>query len=378
MGATKPLNNPNQVIRAAVVDDSPTARELIMALLSNSKGIVVVGSGATGEDAVRLVRRMKPDVLCMDVRMPIMDGLEATRHIMRESPLPIILVTSSMMAEDVDLTFRALKAGALTVVKKPGLADPETCDNLLNTVRLMAGLPVVHHWGREPQRPTPPSTASVKTAAQSGDLTELTRTLEIIGIASSTGGPGTLATILSPLPADFPWPLLIVQHVSPGFGQGLAEWLNTQTPLTVGLAGHGDVPQPGMVLLAPDDYHLQVNRSKVVELYKGEPYRGLRPSANFLFNTLASVYREAAMGIILTGMGNDGVDGMEAMQRAGGLTIAQDEESCVVYGMPREAALRGAASRVLPPEGIAALLLGLAQRKKSAGSLRSEPKGGTG
>lgn len=349
------------IIQVVVVDDSPTARELLVALMQAEEGLAVIGVGSSGEDAVRLVKRLKPDVLTMDVQMKNMDGLEATRQIMRECPLPIILVTSSMMSQDVDLTFRALKAGALTVVRKPGLADPETCANLVQTVRLMAGLPVVHHWGRSAAS-YPPPVAPAGGALP--EINDLHKSLEVIGIASSTGGPGTLATILSALPADFPWPILAVQHVTPGFGLGLAEWLDTQTPLRVRLAEHGDAPQPGKVLLAPDDYHMQVSARGLIELYKGEPYRGLRPSANFMFRTLAATFKARALGIILTGMGDDGLEGLQNLYQAGGLIVAQDEQSCVVYGMPRAVVQAGIASQVLPPEKISGLLTQLAQRRK--------------
>jgi two-component system, chemotaxis family, protein-glutamate methylesterase/glutaminase len=353
------LRSSSETIRAVVVDDSPTARELIVALLNNEEGIQVVGTGNTGEDAVRLVKRLKPNILAMDVCMPEMDGVEATRNIMRECPVPIVLMTSTMMSEDVNLTFRAMKAGALTVAKKPGLADPDTCSTLIQTIRLMAGLPVVHHWGRQSNIDRTP----VPTRVSGVDLIKIASQLRLVGIASSTGGPGALANILGVLPENFPWPILIVQHVTVGFGQGLAEWLNTQTRLRVSLAGHGDTPTAGQVLLAPDDYHLQLNAKGLVELIKGTPYKGLRPSANYLFSSLAEVYGVKALGIILTGMGNDGADGMEAMYKAGGWTIAQNEESSIVYGMPREAVERGVVRQVLPPDGISAVLMSLAQQK---------------
>ena len=178
----------------------------------------------------------------------------------------------------------------------------------------------------------------------------------MIGVAASTGGPAALAAVLGALPAAFPTPILVVQHVTRGFTAGLAEWLAGQTPLRVALAGHGDTPPPGTVLIAPDDYHLQVNARGVVELCKEPPYRGLRPSANYLFRALAHAYGPRAVGVMLTGMGDDGVEGLAALHQAGGLTLAQDEQSCVVYGMPREARARHAVDRVLPLDQIAAAL----------------------
>jgi two-component system chemotaxis response regulator CheB len=347
-------------IRAVVVDDSPTAQKLLVTILQEAEGIQVVGVGADGEEAVRLTKRLRPDVVTMDVRMPRMDGLEATRRIMRDTPTPIVVVTADLMQADMNLTFEALRAGALTVVGKPGLADTGTCEKVIRTVRLMAAVPVVHHWDRREWRPPEALEASHPPAPATtpGPLAEkdVEGHVQMIGIASSTGGPATLAKILGRLPADFSAPILIVQHVSSGFVAGLAEWLDRVTPLHVGLAGHGETPQPGTVLLAPDGYHVQVNVQGVVELHKKPPYKGLRPSANFLFHSLARAYGPRAIGVVLTGMGDDGVEGLLALRQAGGLTLAQDEQSCVVYGMPREAVARDAVDQVLPLDQIAPTL----------------------
>lgn len=340
-------------IRVVVADDSPSARELLVALLQNSEGIQVVGVAANGREAVRLVGRLQPNVVTMDIVMPEMDGLEATRQIMRETPTRIVVVTSSLMRADVDLTFEALQAGALTVLRKPGLADPETCDKVVQTVRLMAEVPVVHHWGRKP--PVFKAAASDTDTQKLLDL-DRQRKILLVGIASSTGGPAALARLLRPLPADFPVPILGVQHITRGFIGGLADWLDGETALQVEIAGHGDIPRPGTFLLAPDDYHMQINAWGVVELLREAPYKGLRPSANPLFHSLARNYGPRALGIVLTGMGDDGAEGIEALYQAGGLTVAQEQSSCVVYGMPREAIERRAIHRVLVPEEIALML----------------------
>jgi two-component system, chemotaxis family, protein-glutamate methylesterase/glutaminase len=356
-------------IRAIVVDDSPTAQKLLVTILQRAEGIQVVGVGADGEEAVRLTKRLRPSVVTMDVRMPRMDGLEATRRIMRDTPTPIVVVTADLMQADMNLTFEALRAGALTVVGKPGLADRETCERVIRTVKLMAAVPVVHHWDRRDWRPPealealhPPAPA---TRADPSVEKDVEGQVQMIGIASSTGGPATLAKILGRLPADFSAPILVVQHVTNGFVTGLAEWLDGVTPLHVGLASHGETPQPGNILLAPDDYHVQVNAQGVVELSKGTPYKGLRPSANYLFHSLARAYGHRAIGIVLTGMGDDGVEGLLALRQAGGLTLAQDEQSCVVYGMPREAVTRDAVDQVLPLDQIAPTLRRVTDSKKA-------------
>ena len=380
-------------IRVVVIDDSSTACELLVAILQGAGGIQVTGVGHNGEDAVRLTKRLRPDVVTMDVRMPKMDGLEATRRIMREVPTPIVIVTgSNFMRAEATLTFDALRAGALTVVSKPGLADPETCTKVIQAVRLMSEVPVVHHWDRRrsdgstgsPQRlvegrdrKPPPATPALSRSPERSEGTvegpvapslstdaDDQQRVQMIGIAASTGGPAALAAVLGPLPADFPVPILVVQHITRGFVAGLAEWLNGETPLRVSLTSYGDTPQPGDVLLAPDDYHLQVNVQGVVELCKEPPYKGLRPSANYLFRSLARAYGPRAMGIVLTGMGDDGAEGLEALHQTGGLTLAQNEQSCVVYGMPREAVARNAVDRVLALDQIALTLRQLAQPQK--------------
>jgi two-component system chemotaxis response regulator CheB len=358
-------------IRIVVVEDSPTARELLTTLFQRAGGMEVIGVAPDGKEGVRLVSQLRPDVVTMDVRMPEMDGLEATRRIMHQAPTPIVIVTNSTMRADMDLTFEALQAGALTVVRKPGLADPETCDKVVRAVRLMSQVPVVHHWGRGRRaiRETARSPERDMTAAQparrgqkkpSSDAWHLSAEVGLlvqrIGIAASTGGPGTLAKILGLLPGDFRVPILVVQHITRGFAIGLAEWLDGVTALRVRLAGHGEVPRPGTALLAPDDYHMQVSSAGVVELSKKPPFKGVRPSADYLFHSLAHAYGPRAMGILLTGMGDDGAEGLSVLHDMGGLTIAQDEGSCTVYGMPREAVARNAVDRVLTPDQIVQVL----------------------
>jgi two-component system chemotaxis response regulator CheB len=345
----------NKEIRIVVVDDSQTARELLVALYE-SAGFRVVGVGKNGEDALQLVVKHKPNIVSMDVVMPKMDGLEATRAIMREHPTPIVIVTASLMRADTDLAFEALKAGALTAVQKPGIEDPETCDKLIETMRLMASVSVIRRWSENKPRETRQDGLSVLPEGKG---------VRLIGIASSTGGPGVLAQILKPLPRHFPIPIIIVQHVTNGFALGLAEWLHEQMNLDVMLAGHGDIPKAGLVLLPPDDYHLQVSKSGSIELSKAPPYKGLRPSANYLFNSMARFYGASGMGIILTGMGDDGAEGMEAMRKTGALTFAQDEESCVVYGMPLEAVKRKAIKQSLTPDQISQYLMGMAAQRET-------------
>lgn len=341
-------------ITVVVVDDSPMVRQLVVEILQDA-GMQVVGVGANGEEAVQLVQRLRPDVLTLDIRMPKMDGLEATRQIMSQVPTPIVIVAGTLAQADADIAFEALRSGALTMVRTPGLADREGCAKLVQTVRLMADVPVVHHW--LPRRPAQSDSASAAVVLRVADCPHR---VQMVGMVASTGGPAMLATVLAQLPADFPLPILVVQHITRGFVGGMAEWLGAQVKLRVGIANHGDTPAPGTVLLAPDDYHLQVNVGGSTELTKEPPYKGLRPAGNYLFRSLALAYGPRAVGIVLTGMGDDGADGLRALRRAGGLTLAQGESSCVVYGMPHEAVVHKSVEHVLSPDEIARTLLNLA------------------
>lgn len=351
-------------IRVVIVDDSPTVRNLLASILSEA-GMDVLATGNDGLDAVRLVQELKPDVLTMDIRMPNMDGLEATRRIMREQPTPIVIVTGSLKYQDVDLTFQAMRAGALAVVNKPGILDQETCDKVVQAVQNMAGVHVIHHWGKTQAAVPPQVKALEKEVSRLVDISRYPD-LRVVGIASSTGGPSALAAVLADLPADYPFPVMVVQHVSPGFTSGLVEWLSSVTKMPVDVGTHGDKLKPGTIVFAPDDYHLQANQRGEIELSHAPAYKGLRPSANPLFESLAKHYGKRAVGIILTGMGDDGANGMESLHQAGGLTVAQDKKSCVVYGMPHEAVLRNAIDAQMNLEEIALFLKRLGEIRKNA------------
>lgn len=334
--------------RVVIVDDSPSARHMLSALLQSTSEMRVVGVAADGQEGIRLVNRLRPDVVLMDISMPGMDGLAATREIMDQSPTPIVIVSSSLTRQDVDLTFQALEAGALTIVRKPGLSDPQTCEQILEVIRLMSRVPV--------------DARAAKAGANSRDAQAALKPLperqeiRVIGIAASTGGPAALAEILGALPADYPVPILGVPQIAKGFSGGLADWLDTQTALRVAIAGHGESPHPGSFLLPPSDYHIQVNAWGLIELSKAPPVNGIRPSANVLFQSLANNYGPRAAGIVLSGMGDDGAEGMWALHQSRGLTVVQSQESSIASGMPQEVVLRNAADCVLAPAEIADLL----------------------
>ncbi len=331
----------------------------MVSVLQSTPGIQVVGTARNGAEAIRLTRRLKPDIITMDIHMPEMDGLEATRLIMNEMPRPIVIVSASIAQNERDLTFSALQAGALSVLEKPTIYDaPEIHYRLANQVKLMAEVKVVRRWSNSASTPAPAPQLPPRKK------TEGKANLQIVTIASSTGGPGILAEILRGLPASFSLPILIVQHITPGFGEGLAAWLDGQTSLKVRLARHSDEPHPGEVLIAPDDHHMQINGMGLVALSKTAPFHGLRPAANVLFHSVAQVYGATAVGMILTGMGGDGAEGLLAIRQAGGRTIAQDKETCIVFGMPAVAIEMGAAEQILPVNKMAAALVALIEEQQ--------------
>ncbi|HEY74466.1 MAG: chemotaxis response regulator protein-glutamate methylesterase [Chloroflexi bacterium] len=333
------------IIRVLVVEDSPTVQAILVSMLQDTPGFEVVGRAQNGQDAVRLTARLRPDVITMDIRMPRMNGLEATRQIMSTTPTPIVVITSAVYDKDLNVAFNAIAAGALTVVEKPKGLGPEAYeavrDQLVTTIRLMSDVQVVTLWpSRQRPAPSPSPQADV----------------ELIAIASSTGGPGVLREILSALPGDMSIPIAVVQHITSGFARGFAQWLDSTTELQVAIAQDNKPLTPGRALIAPDDTHVTIRRGGIVCLDHSPPVKGLRPSATLLFDSVAETYGAAAAGVVLTGMGQDGADGLEKLKQAGGRVIAQDEASCVVFGMPKAAIERGVTDHVLPPDKIASVL----------------------
>lgn len=343
------------MIRVLVAEDSAVVREHLLYLLDRAAALQVVGTARDGLDAVEQAKRLKPDVVLMDVHMPRMNGYDATRRIMEEVPTPIVMISASFNRDEVGMTFEALKAGALTVLEKPaGPEHPlhaEQARQLVETLRLMAEVKVIRRWPRRQAPPAPP-----RLDASSN------RRIRIIAVGASTGGPAVTAEILEKLPRGFEIPLLLVQHIAPGFVGGLADWLGGQTALTVKLAEPGEPVRPGTVYLAPDKYQMGVSRDERIRLTVGEAAEdGFSPSASYLFRSVAEAYQRSAMGVLLTGMGRDGASGLLRLREVGGLTVAQDKESSVIFGMPGEAVRLGAAELVLSPEEIAALIGNLAR-----------------
>ncbi|RFP14780.1 MULTISPECIES: chemotaxis-specific protein-glutamate methyltransferase CheB [unclassified Duganella] len=348
------------VIRVLVVDDSPVARELLAYLLNSDPALEVIGVVADGEQAVEAAARLRPDVITMDIHLPRLDGYAATRMIMETCPTRIVMVTASPVAHEVADNFRVLEAGALAVLAKPsGPGHPEHAqitEELLRTIKLMAEVSVVRRWRRSETWGAGGASASASAAPAPAPVAGAELRLVVIG--ASTGGPLALHTILARLKQPFAAPILVVQHISPGFVAGLVEWLGRGCGGAVRVAGHGELALAGNVYLAPDDAHMTVRAEGGVAriaLSSAPAEHGARPAVAQLFHS-AAAFGPRAAGVLLTGMGRDGAQELLTMQQAGALTIAQDADSAIVNGMPGEAVRLGAARHVLAPEAIAGLL----------------------
>lgn len=342
------------MIRVLVAEDSPTARQLLVTMLTSDPGITVVGEARNGAEAVEMAERLRPDLITMDVQMPVLDGLEATMRIVGKVPTPIIIVSSQANAGELELSLEATRAGALMVLPKPegphSSRFREQQEHLVAMVKAMSDVKVVRRWGAS--TPAKPHRAFItpKPVQSTGQP-------RVVTIGASTGGPAALRDVLAALPGNFPIPILVVQHISKGFLGGLANWLAANTRLEVRVASSSDIARAGVVYLAPDDHHLGIREDGRIVLSSAPPVGPFRPSASRLFESAAEAFGGRMIAVILTGMGDDGVSGLRAVHAAGGLVIAQDEATSVVYGMPREAARAGVVRTVLPLPEIAAHLV---------------------
>ncbi len=346
--------------RVLVVDDSAFMRYVISKELSADPSIQVVGMARDGLDALQKIAQLKPDVVTMDLEMPRMDGLTALEKIMREMPVPVILL-SSWTQEGAAVTIRGLELGAADFVAKPSAVQATAAGDiwhqLIAKVKGAGSLDGRRLGGRNrpayaairdlPQTPVQP-VAAARPAAKAE---------KVVVIGTSTGGPRALFEVVPRLPAGLPAGVLLVQHMPPGFTRSLASRLNDVSHLPVREAAEGDLVQTGQVLLAPGDFHLTVRRGGRVALEKSPPVHGVRPSVDITMEAAASVFGAATVGVVLTGMGVDGTSGSLAIRRAGGLVMAEDEATCVVYGMPRSVFEAGAASRVVRLEAMAAAIV---------------------
>jgi two-component system chemotaxis response regulator CheB len=346
-----------------VVEDSSSVREFLVYLFASDQEIQVIGTANNGEEALVAVKDKKPDVITMDIHMPKMDGYTATRAIMESFPTPIVIVTGSSSAKEMATTISALEAGALAVIKRPmGIGHPDhaaTARELIQTVKLMSEVKVIRRWAQR----RAPAPEGLKPIAQ--EPVPVARDVRLVAIGLSTGGPPVLQQLLSKLPKDFYIPIIIVQHIAQGFTEGFAQWLAESTGFSVSVARNGELMQPGHAYVAPNGFQTTVDGRGRIALQNGVPESGHLPSVSCLFRSVATAYGSSAVGILLTGMGKDGAVELGLMKAKGAVTIVQDKESSVVHGMPGEAIELGAASYVLSPDKIAAVLANLANHPKN-------------
>lgn len=340
------------MVKVLVVEDSVSARELLVHILSSDPRFRVLGTARNGQEALEFIQRQKPDVITMDIVMTVMDGLEATRRIMATTPIPVIIVSSSRQSSEVSRTFLALEAGAVAALDKPDAPGSPgyeaSASAIRQMVRLMAEVKVVRRR-RSAETPALPT------------VLPRPRDVRVVAIGASTGGPRAIAEILSGLPKAYPAPLLIVQHIAAGFVQGMSEWLRGRTELCVQVASDGEPMVPGRAYLAPDGSHMGIGAGNRIAFSREPPEHGMRPSVSCLFRSVTRRCGGAAVGVLLTGMGKDGAEELLSMRQSGALTVAQDEASSVVHGMPGEAIRLGGASLILCPAEIARLLLSVGQ-----------------
>lgn len=335
-------------VRVLVADDSTTSRELLVSLLDAEHDIEVVGQAANGVEAVEMTSRLRPSVVVMDIHMPVMDGFEATKRIMIDAPTPVVIVTGVANARGVEMSLRAVQMGALTLLPKPPGPDDAHFEadsrRLVSMVKALSQVRVVRHRRRHRveapvyDRPPEPLVA---------------RPVEVLAVAASTGGPAAVYRLLERLPRATRVPVLVVQHISEGFSAGLVSWLGSASPLPVKSAEHGEPLVGGVVYVAPDDQHLEVGPERRAWLTKAPSVDGFRPSATVLFRSVARSYGASAAGVVLTGMGRDGLEGLTELHRVGGRVLAQDEATSVVFGMPGVVVNAGLADVVAPVEELA-------------------------
>ena len=340
-------------IRVLVVDDSALMRKLIPAILARDSFIEVVGTAMDGAFALKKIEELQPDVVTLDLEMPRMDGMEALRMIMKRAPLPVILF-STHSKEGGYATLKALALGAVDFLQKPKDAAAGHLEEIAD--QLIAKIKVAK---RAAGRKLPAATVIEDLPARPKGNRPALPPRRIIAIGISTGGPNALQYVLSQIPADFLSAIVVVQHMPEGFTEMFAKRLDECCALEVHEARSGDLLVAGRVLICPGNRHVMVRRmprGDMVVLSDGPPVNGHRPSADVLFHSVAQEFGLTAVGVIMTGMGDDGAEGLGAIKNAGGMTLAQSEDTCVVSGMPRAAILKGHANKIIPLDGIGSYL----------------------
>jgi len=341
------------MIRVLIVDDSASMRLFIEQLVGAAGDMEVVGVAVNGAEAVTLTCSLRPDIVVMDIHMPIMDGYAATKEIMQCCPTPIVVASALVKGDSGREVFLALEAGAVAAVEKPrrGSAQhADSCDAFVATLRETATVKVKKQACSPALMPAP-------------DLPAAIIPYSLVAIGSSTGGPVALQQLLNQLPADFALPIVVVQHISPGFIAGMVAWLEKSCKLPISVAVAGEYVQAGHVYFAPDATHIIVGSNGRISFNTSPPIHSVRPAASYLFKSVARSYGNRVIGVLLTGMGCDGAQELLELHKLGAVTLLQDKASCVVYGMPGVAAKLGAGDYHLPPEQIARQLVRLSRSR---------------
>jgi two-component system chemotaxis response regulator CheB len=340
------------MIRVVLVDDSASVRAVLRRFFAKTPDIQVVGEAEDGAQALRAVLDFQPQVVVMDLQMPVMDGYSAIEQIMAVRPTPIVVLSSRANRNQMQTAFEAMRRGALEVLPKPEDTPSwqQLADSLPGVVRAITE-------AQAQPRPKRSRAAEAEARLAQAQASSQPQELRWVAIGASTGGPAALRELLEEVPADAPVGFAVVQHIASGFELGLADWLNKEFPFDVRLARDGEVLRKGMLRLAPGGAHLRLEAGGVLRLDTQSPARrGHRPSVDELFLSCAESCPREVAGVIMTGMGSDGADGLLALRKAGGLTLAQDEASSIIFGMPRVALERGAADIALPPRALAQAL----------------------
>ncbi|MFP4599320.1 MAG: chemotaxis-specific protein-glutamate methyltransferase CheB [Persicimonas sp.] len=367
-------------MRILIAEDSSLFATVLGDMIEPEPDMEIVGLATNGKQAVELCAELRPDLILMDIHMPVMDGLKATGQIMARCPTPILVVTADPYRGGVDLSFKALSAGALDLVAKPDELPMREAERLelLRKMRILAEVPVVRHvreslgsGGRSASKSssakadqkvaTPHSSAKKSSAKKSSAKKDgaekqgnvAGESTPVVGIVASTGGPKALAQMLGELPADFPAPILVVQHITRGFSAHLTRWLDGNSALRVVEATHGQPVRSGHVYVAPTEMQMELAASGLLKVYDGPAVAGHRPSGDVLLRSLARHVAPRAVGMVLSGMGQDGAFGMAALYRSGSVTLVQDETSSIVYSMPRSALDRDVVSEVVELDSMA-------------------------
>jgi two-component system, chemotaxis family, protein-glutamate methylesterase/glutaminase len=341
------------MINVLIVDDSLTSREYLKQIICSDPELNIIGEARDGKEALLLADRKRPHVIVMDILMPGLNGYEATRAIMEKCPVPIVINSALATPGQTEIVFQAMKAGAVAVCQKPaGIGHPDSIiliEKLIRTVKLMSEVKVIRLFSRKRTPLSPPP-------ADAPSLKPIESRIDIIAAGASTGGPPVLHTILSNLTKNFSTPMIVVQHIATGFLEGMIAWLSKETSLTLKIPKTGDRILAGHVYFAPEDHLTEITPSHQFMITKADPDEVVKRPITHLFNSIAKIYGENSVGILLTGMGNDGAEGLKKMKSKGALTLAQNKETSVVFGMPGEAVGLNAATYVLSPPEIASFL----------------------